>query len=85
MLIYNFWLGYLENVIWNAVLVPLSIALLFSGSSLKRSKEEAYPNIIWVAVTNLIVIPIGTVVSVYYIWFHFKFVKTKYSNGSQAG
>jgi len=74
---YNFWLGYLENVMWNAVLVPLSIALLFSGYCLKRGKEGAYPYVIWIAVINLIVVPIGTVVSIYYIWFHFKFIKNK--------
>ncbi|GLX77347.1 hypothetical protein tinsulaeT_06870 [Thalassotalea insulae] len=77
MLIYNFCLGYLENVMWNAILVPFSITLLFSGYCLNRNKEEAYPYTIWVAVVNLIVVPIGTLASIYYIWFHFKFIKNK--------
>lgn len=76
-LIYNFFLGYLGNVIWNAVFVPISIALTLSGYCLLKSKEQAYPYIIWVAVVNLIIVPIGTLVSIYYVWFHYTYVKNK--------
>ena len=77
MLIYNFLLGYLGNVIWNVVLIPISIALVFSGRFLLKSKEQFYPYIIWVAVINLIIVPIGTLISIYYFWFHYKYVKNK--------
>jgi len=77
MLIYNFLLGYLGNVIWNLVLVPISIALVFSGYWLLKSKEQAFPFIIWVAVINIIIVPIGTLISIYYFWFHYKHVKNK--------
>jgi hypothetical protein len=76
-LIYNFFLGYLGNVIWNVVFVPISIALTLSGYCLLKSKEQAYPYIIWVAVVNLIIVPIGTLVSIYYVWFHYTYVKNK--------
>jgi len=77
MLIYNFLLGYIGNVIWNVVLVHISIALVFSGYCLCKSKEQLYPYIIWVAVVNLIIVPIGTLVSIYYFWFYHKYVKNK--------
>jgi len=75
MLIYNFLLGHLGNVLWNVVFIPLAILLVFSGHSLLKSRERLYPYIIWVAVINLIVMPIGTLISLYYFWFNYKYVK----------
>jgi hypothetical protein len=77
MLIYNFLLACLGNVIWNVVLIPISIALVFSGRSLLKSKEQFYPYITWVVIINLIIVPIGTLISIYYFWFHYKYVKNK--------
>ncbi len=77
MLIYNFLLGYLGNVLWNLAFIPFAMALVFFAYVLLKSKKQLYPYIIGVAVINMIIVPIGTLIAIYCLWFHYKYVKTK--------
>ena len=77
MLLYNFYLGYVENVIWNALFLPASIGLMISGHSLQKNTKNAYAIALTTARVNLFNFPLGLIVSVYYLWFHYRFVKNK--------
>ncbi|RYV01470.1 hypothetical protein SOPP22_13860 [Shewanella sp. OPT22] len=77
MLTYNYLLGHLDNVIWNLIFIPISVSIMFSGHFLLKNKVQFYPYIIWVAVMNLIIVPIGPLISIYYFWFHYKYIRTQ--------
>jgi hypothetical protein len=49
----------------------------FSGFGLLKNANWAFPVAQLVAYINLINIPLGTILAVYYIWFHRSYVKVK--------
>jgi hypothetical protein len=51
--------------------------MMFGGFYLVKNKPWAFKICLPVAFCNLIFIPIGTVLGLYYLWFHHKYVKNK--------
>ena len=69
-------IGFLQSLV--SLLFIISFVLMsFSGYGLLRDMNWAYPIAQLVAYINLINIPVGTILAVYYIWFHRTYVKVK--------
>jgi hypothetical protein len=73
----NFSTGSAEQVLLNLVFVPAFFLMMFGGFYLVKNKPWAFKICLPVAFCNLIFIPIGTVLGLYYLWFHHKYVKNK--------